>query len=101
MDNGHARERWEEAPEVPVPVAALFMDGLVLVLVLGNAGDVSEGEEVRPVRLGAGTDKADYAGCDAPIVQGDHSIVLDGWDGGKDGVREKYNLKRVGRGERQ
>jgi hypothetical protein len=53
-----------------------------------DAGDASEGEEVRLVRLGAGTDKADYAGCDAPLVQGGSSIVLDEWDGGKNGVSD-------------
>ena len=53
-----------------------------------DAGDASEGEEVRLVRLGTGTDKADYAGCDAPLVQGGSSIVLDEWDSGKNGVSD-------------
>jgi hypothetical protein len=53
-----------------------------------DAGDASEGEEVRIVRLGAGTDEAGYAGCDAPLVQGGRSIVLDEWDGGKEGVSD-------------
>jgi hypothetical protein len=53
-----------------------------------DAGDTSESEEVRLVRLGAGTDEADYAGCDSPLVQGGGSIVLNEWDGGKDGVSD-------------
>ena len=53
-----------------------------------DAGDAGEGEEVRLVRLGAGTDKAGYAGCDTPLVQGGRSIVLDEWDGGKEGVSD-------------
>jgi hypothetical protein len=66
---------WEEALEVPVPVA-VFVDGLVLVLVL-----------VRLVGLGAGT-RTGYAGCDAPLVQGGPPIVLNEWDGSRDGVSD-------------
>jgi hypothetical protein len=38
-----------------------------------DPGDASEGEEVRLVRLGGGTDEAGYAGCDAPLVKGGRS----------------------------
>jgi hypothetical protein len=51
-----------------------------------DAGDTGECEEVRFVRVSAGTDETGYAGGDAPLVQGGCSFVLDEGDGGKDGV---------------
>lgn len=72
---------------MPLPESVSFVDGLVLVLVLGV---MSEGEEVsyvRLVRLNVGTDEADYRVC-APLVQGGRSIVPDKWDSGKDGVSD-------------
>ena len=46
-----------------VPVEVLFVDELVLLLAFdaADAGDTSEGEEVRLVQLGAGRDEAGYA----------------------------------------
>jgi hypothetical protein len=76
---------WEVVSEVPVPVAVLFVDGLVLVLVLVRQMR-SMSARVRLIRLGAGTDEAGYADCDAPLVDRGRPIVLDKWDGGKDGT---------------
>jgi len=53
-----------------------------------DAGDTGESEKVRLVGLGAGTDDAGYASCDAPLVQRGRSVVLDEWDGGKEGVSD-------------
>jgi hypothetical protein len=73
--------------EVPVPVAVLFVDGLVLVLVLVRRMRAMPAR-VMFVRLGAGTDEAGYVDCDAPLVDRGRPIVLDKWDGGKDGVSD-------------
>jgi hypothetical protein len=51
MHNSHARDRVSEVSEVPLPVAVLFVDGLVLVLVLvrqmRELPARSKGEKVR------------------------------------------------------
>jgi len=54
-----------------------------------DAGDTGEGEEVRLVRVGPGTDEAGYASSDAPLVQGGCSFVLDEGHGGKDRVSDR------------
>jgi hypothetical protein len=54
-----------------------------------DAGDARKGEEVRLVRVGAGTDEAGYAGGDTPLIQGGCSFVLNKGDGGKDGVSDR------------
>ena len=51
-----------------------------------HAGDASEGKKVRLVRLGAGTEEAGHVGCDAHSCG--RCILLDEWDGGKDGVSD-------------
>ena len=40
-----------------------------------DAGDASAGQEAEV--MGAGTGDVGYVGCDAPLVQGGRSIVLD------------------------
>ena len=90
MDNGHTRERvggGVGGASATVPVAVLFVDGLVLVLVLVLVRRMRVmPTKVRLVGLGARTDEEGYVGCDAPLVQGGHPIVLDKWDDGKDEV---------------
>ena len=64
-----------------MPVAALLVDGLVLLALVSvrrmRMRVMPTRVEVTLVRLGAGMDDAGYAGCDAPLVQGRRSIVLD------------------------
>jgi hypothetical protein len=87
MDNGHARERMGGGVggAGANSGAVCGWTGVSASVGGADAGDASEGEEVRLIRQGAGTDEA---GCDAPLVQGSRSIVLDEWDGGKDGVSD-------------
>lgn len=54
-----------------------------------DAGDARKGEEVRLVRVGAGTDEAGYASGDTPLIQRSCSFVLNKGDGGKDGVSDR------------
>lgn len=97
MNNGHARERERVggggvggpgAGAGSVRVVVCGWTGVSVSASEADAGDASEGEEVRFVRLGAGTDETGYAGCDTPLVQRSRSIVLDEWDGGKDRVSD-------------
>jgi hypothetical protein len=90
MDNGHARERVGGGVGGASASSGVVCGWAGVSASVGevDVGDASEGEKVRLVRLGAGTDEAGYAGCDAPLVQGGRSIVLNEWDGGKDGVSD-------------
>ena len=71
---------WEEAPGVLLPVVALFVDGLVLVVLV-----LARRVQVMLCQRGGKGDEAGYAGCGASLAQGSRSIVLDKWDGGKTG----------------
>ena len=90
MDNGDARERVGGAVGGAAASSGVVCGRAGVRASVGEAdpGDAGEGEEVRLVRLRAGTNEVGYAGCDPPLVQRGCPIVLDKWDGSKEGVSD-------------
>jgi hypothetical protein len=91
MDNGHARKRVEGVVRGAGANSGVVCGWTGVSVGEADAGDVSKGEEVglgraHPTGDGGRTKRA--VTRDAPPVQGSRSIVLDEWDGGKDGVSD-------------
>jgi hypothetical protein len=79
LSNGHAKEREGGGVNGAGASSGVVYGwaGISASVDEADAGDASEGEGVRLVRLDAGADEAGYVCCDALLVEGGRSIMLD------------------------